>query len=523
MAGGKLSARQKMINLMYLIFISMLAMNMGKKVLSSFGRMNETFITSNQDATKANGSTLTNLATKAQNQPEKYGDRNQKAQQLSTLSTDFYNSLQTFKDEVMAIQLEGDENGSKASYEAQDGSAIVDQMFFFEGKQTEKGKDFVNTIEKYKTDALALLGDKFPNTEILDNIKKRFDTSPDKHGKKGKGEEAWLESRFEGFPLIATITNITKMQSDIKMTETEVYATLLGGQLESDVSMTNYDAMVVFSKNAYYPGEKLEGKIVLGKNDPTLKASKVIVNGRAVAASNIKAGQVILSGSAGNVGEHELKGKFYFQEGDKEIEIDIIGGKYSVIPMPNQAIISADKMNVVYQGVDNPISVSMPGVSANKIRVSAPGLSPSGKGYIMRPGKSRNVTISVNATLPNGKKVTSNKEFRVKPIPSPTGTVRGGAGYQKMSKSGLAKSTVGSVLKDFVFDLKMGVASFKVKVPGKPSITCRGTRFSDAAKRAIGRAKRGDVIVIFDIKSVLTGNSSYILNKTAGCSVEITS
>jgi len=82
MAGGKLSARQKMINLMYLIFISMLAMNMGKKVLSSFGRMNETFITSNQAATKANGATLTNLATKAQDQPGKYGALSQKAQQI---------------------------------------------------------------------------------------------------------------------------------------------------------------------------------------------------------------------------------------------------------------------------------------------------------------------------------------------------------------------------------------------------------------------------------------------------------
>ena len=523
MAGGKLSARQKMINLMYLIFIAMLAMNMGKKVLSSFGRMNETFITSNQAATKANGATLTNLATKAQNQPEKYGALNQKAQQLSTLSTDFYNSLQTFKDEVMAIQLEGDENGSKASYEAQDGSAIVDQMFFFEGKQTEKGKDFVNTIEKYKTDALALLGDKFPNTEILDNIKKRFDTSPDKHGKKGKGEEAWLESRFEGFPLIATITNITKMQSDIKMTETEVYTKLLGEQLESDVSMTNYDAMVVFSKNAYYPGEKLEGKIVLGKNDPTLKASKVIVNGRAVAASNIKAGQVILSGSAGNVGEHELKGKFYFQEGDKEIEIDIIGGKYSVIPVPNQAIISADKMNVVYRGLDNPISVSMPGVSSNKIRVTATGLSPSGKGFVMRPPAAREVTIHVSATLPNGKNVKTSKLFRIKNIPSPTGLVRGSSGYQKMSKSSLLKSTITSELQDFVFDLKIGVASFKVKVPGKPAITCRGGKLSSEAKRAIGKSRRGENITFFEIKSVLLNNKNIKLKKTAGCSVEITS
>ena len=31
MAGGKLTARQKMINLMYLVFIAMMALNMSRK------------------------------------------------------------------------------------------------------------------------------------------------------------------------------------------------------------------------------------------------------------------------------------------------------------------------------------------------------------------------------------------------------------------------------------------------------------------------------------------------------------
>ena len=50
MAGGNLSPRQKMINLMYLIFISMLALNMSKEVLSAFGLMNEKFVESNTAA-----------------------------------------------------------------------------------------------------------------------------------------------------------------------------------------------------------------------------------------------------------------------------------------------------------------------------------------------------------------------------------------------------------------------------------------------------------------------------------------
>jgi len=54
MAGAKLSARQKMINLMYLIFIAMLALNMSKEVLSAFGLMNERLTESNTAATTRN-------------------------------------------------------------------------------------------------------------------------------------------------------------------------------------------------------------------------------------------------------------------------------------------------------------------------------------------------------------------------------------------------------------------------------------------------------------------------------------
>ena len=41
MAGAKESPRQKMINLMYLVFIAMLALNMSKEVLQSFGMISE--------------------------------------------------------------------------------------------------------------------------------------------------------------------------------------------------------------------------------------------------------------------------------------------------------------------------------------------------------------------------------------------------------------------------------------------------------------------------------------------------
>ena len=65
MAGGKLTPRQKMINLMYLVFIAMLAMNMSKEVLSAFGLMNERFEGSNLSAINMNEQMLAGLDSKA--------------------------------------------------------------------------------------------------------------------------------------------------------------------------------------------------------------------------------------------------------------------------------------------------------------------------------------------------------------------------------------------------------------------------------------------------------------------------
>jgi len=65
MAGGKQTPRQKMVNLMYLVFIAMMALNMSKEVLTAFGLMNEQFEESNEGAAKANTDLYKALSDKA--------------------------------------------------------------------------------------------------------------------------------------------------------------------------------------------------------------------------------------------------------------------------------------------------------------------------------------------------------------------------------------------------------------------------------------------------------------------------
>ncbi|MEO8534673.1 MAG: GldM family protein, partial [Flavobacterium sp.] len=185
--------------------------------------------------------------------------------------------------------------------------------------------------------------------------------------------------------------------------------------------------------------------------------------------------------------------------------------------------ISADKMNVVYRGVVNPISVSFAGVDANKIVASAPGLASAGKPgkYNMSPGQGTEATISVTGTLPNGDKVTDKKTFRIKGIPGPTGTIRGEMGVVKGPKSNLEIATIGAKLLDFDFEVGLDVVGFNLKVTGQPTVVVTGNRLNAQCKQILSRAGKGDQVTISEIKTKLVGAGSYLLPRTAPVIYEI--
>ena len=179
-------------------------------------------------------------------------------------------------------------------------------------------------------------------------------------------------------------------------------------------------------------------------------------------------------------------------------------------------------MNVVYRGLSNPLTISVPGVAGNKVTASAPGLRRvNGDKYMMRPGKGSEVTIRVSATIPGGGKINTPKKYRIKDIPPAVGMVRGQYGTVKMPKASVARITVGAGLPDFLFDLKLNVSSFKIKVPGQVTIPVNGTRLTARAKQALGRARRNDVITIYDIKASVSG-SNYKIKKVLPVNIEIT-
>ncbi|WP_066224121.1 gliding motility protein GldM [Formosa haliotis] len=518
MAGGNLSARQKMINLMYLIFIAMLALNMSKEVLSAFGLMNEKLVDSNQAATERNLALLSSLDVKAGENPEKFSPLKRKADQMGELTTSFNAYLEDLKTK-MAATVEDPKD-----YETMDKGDFLDNYFFIGDKYKPEGEEFLNEIAKYRDGVVAILKTDPKLASMADDVTEEFSTSPvtNRDGKKID----WLGYNYKGFPLVASLTKITQIQSDVKTTASEILNRMLSGSLAAEASMTNYTTLLETSKSAYFNGESFDGNIVLGRKDASTKPNKVelTLDGRPLTEKDytIEDGKVKLKFGTGSVGEHTIEGKLTFLQDGENVEVPV-KSSFATVSKPNSATISADKMNVVYRGVANPMTISFAGIADNKVSASAPGLRKgSGVGkYVMNPGTGREVTISVSGTLPDGGKVSDKATFRIKDIPSPTGTIRGEDGNVSMQRNSLEIATVGAKLDDFDFDLPLKVTSFKIKIPGQPTITVGGTRLNDKAKAALRKARRGDGITIFDIKAQISNNSSYKLKKVSPILIEL--
>jgi len=302
---------------------------------------------------------------------------------------------------------------------------------------------------------------------------------------------------------------------------------MLAGELSEQVSLKNFATSLFAKKSAYYTGEKYDGKIIISKTDnsSTPVRAELTLDGRKLSEGRdykIEAGGVKMLIGSGSAGDHEVAGTLFFKQDGDEIEVPV-KNSFATISKPNAALIAADKMNVVYRGVANPMSISIPGIPNNKVSASASGLrKSSGSKYVMNPGKGRTVTITASGTLPDGQRVSSRSEFRIKDIPRPAGSIRGETGAAKMGRSNLEKSTVGAILEDFDFDLNLKVSGFKFKVPGQPTVVVRGGRLDARAKSALKRAKRGDAVQIFDINAFISNNKSYKLKKVSPVVVEIT-
>ena len=251
MAKKKKSLRQRLIGLLYLVLLSMVALNVSKEVLSGFGQVNDTLEVANNNILDNNTLEYASIA-------------NPSKKDISEKSNLLYTRIQEIKDMITADLKEDDPN--LKDYESMDSSDVLDNYFFGGGDITAEGKSFVNNINAYRNFVVEYLNALDPNLGKL--AEQRFDTS-DKINSKTGIKEGWLSNNFEGFPLVSSLSKLSLLQNSIRLTEQDIINTLKKTTLKENLEkkIKEYDFEIEKSK-------ALDGAIYNSKMNVVYRALK---------------------------------------------------------------------------------------------------------------------------------------------------------------------------------------------------------------------------------------------------------
>lgn len=547
MSGGDLPPRQKMIGMMYLVLTALLAMNVSKDILDAFIVVNGGIENSTESFSEKTGIYYSAFSSAAAESDiaKKYQE---KAFKVKNMSEELYTHIAELKKQLIK-QTDGLPDGapdslfhiskvqSKDNYDV---PTLV--MGLADPAKPKDGEwsavDLKNKINTFKDEILALFNE---NKEAQEMMKQSLSVLETPDPAKGSGDDKnWESANFYHVPLAAVITILSKIQSDVRSAEAEAVAKLYENIDAGSVSFSKVDGFA-FAKKAYVmDGDSFAAEIFtaayndlenpdifIGKYDSALVAQGVVdedkimqgtkgetwedfKNGGWFQLKEVEAGKGYLKIKEG-VGVHEWQGiiKVKTKKGPKIYPFD----HTFEVGRPSTTV-AAEKMNVFYIGVDNPVSVSAP---MPNFTASGPGLSKTSKGYVMRPPKSaKTVTITVTGEDESGNKVNLGKsEFRVKRIPDPVSSIVGKTGSFAIKKAALnAASTVQAQMDNFDFEVNVNVSSFKFSTVKSGMITeekVNGFRLSGTCKNMISAATRNQKFYIEDIKCKMPDGSTRTL------------
>jgi gliding motility-associated protein GldM len=187
----------------------------------------------------------------------------------------------------------------------------------------------------------------------------------------------------------------------------------------------------------------------------------------------------------------------------EEVPYDFRG---EFVVQPPSATVSADKMNVVYVGLSNPLSISAPGVTSENIRPQATGgtLTPIGGGrYNFVPAQgAREAVVRGDALIGGELRNMGTQTFRVRPIPPPTAYIANRKEGRVTREELIAAGGIIPRLENFEFDYNYEIASFTfITIEGGDArrLISESNRLTPEMIQAIRNAGRDQVVTFMDI------------------------
>ena len=511
MAGGsnnvaRMSPRQRMINLMYIVLTAMLALNVSSDVLNGFRQVQASLQTTTENMTARNDAQYRYLEQLYAENPAMVAPWLEKGKKVRESAQSLYTEIENIKIEI-AHNADGPKGNYRNLINEDNLNSSTDVLL---NPLTNRGEKLRSHIDAYRKLVATFIED----PEKRKAYEQMLSTTPNRKGNE-LDNVTWEHASFENMPAIAAITFLTHLQNNIRHAESEALSSIvtsvngLYSLNPTDVRVNKLNAYVIPQSTMLIRGGRYTSDIVLAAIDTTA-APRVFVGGREIPGGRFEA-------SAGSTGTFDYSGFIEVLSADGSANRYPFKSSYTVIePM---ATISPTMMNVLYAGIDNPISISVPGVPMGNISASitSGSLTRNGDTWIARvtnPGTE--CDINVSATIDGRQMSVGSMKFRIRKLPDPlpyiavkdaNGSMSQYKGApRRISKQALmSASGVSAALDDGILNITYQVVSFSTvnfdAMGNAIPENSNGSNFSPRQIEQFKRMKVGKSFFISNIKA----------------------
>lgn len=465
MAGQKETPRQKMIGLMYLVLMAMLALNIPKDILEAFVQVNDSLEVSANNTGLKNDQLYSSFEVSKQYDPVRVTEAFNKAISVRTESEQMVTYIEDIKKQLMAetegVPMAVADTLQLANVNAKDNYDAPTHLMIGMSEDGSAGlsSELKQKIEVYRAN---LLG------QLPESDRETTNIGLDLKGGVVDGQKMnWEMKTFYHATLAASIVNLTKLQNDIKNAEYDVVNKLYATVDKVDIPFDTVAPKVVAPTSYVLLGEEYSADVFLAAFSKT-KDPKITINEQEIPVEN-------------GLGQYRFKtdreGAYTY---NGMIEVETNTGEVKQFPFESNYIVarpsltvSPTKMNVLYIGLTNPVSVSVPGVANENVSVSISGsgnrISRTGNGTYkvdLARNSPREVDVNVTATMQDGStRSMGSSKFRVKRLPKPQFAALGRTTDDRVSRGQIVQLKVGKgIYPDFEFDITPELKGFKITI-----------------------------------------------------------
>lgn len=546
MAGGKETPRQKMIGIMYLVLMTLLALNVSKEILNAFVTQDMQGLEQNDNLNESIAAIGTKLSLlkqdpQAKKSAEKVEPIFNDVKELSNTTDDFFvaelnklfkevegvdnwfskdeNQKNVLSKDLGEMQKQDDYDtptrlyaGEKGTESDKRGKAFREKLMEYRNQlllkiasevKTNKGTFYITeaNLSSYDEFKTHLESTKHPEKDALLNIYKRV-TKPEqltvvKHGGE-KETKDWNVITFDHQPAVAVVNVFTSLRNDLRFAEYDASKVLMQ---RVDVPMMNInkvEAQVLANTQYLNLGDELDVKIGIVAYDSTKTY--------AIKYRNDSTGEYATSDTsklkikAESPGPQYIEGKLLVEIAGELKERD---WKFNYTVGKPSASIASPELNVMYMNYDNKIQAVASGYSEDQVKVSCSGcksFSKSGQYYIAKVGGTKTASVTVTA---DGKKI-GFQEFRVFPLPKPQAYFAGKTTGDNTIPSGLVKqgTKLTAKLADSPLNVPFEITSFDLEVVVKGKLIIekgKGANLSGKMKNMLNNAGKGQKIYFTNV------------------------